>query len=62
MAFHDEFVVPPYYVRMDTETIISLLILVGLLSFFYFAFGKLMEHGGEKGDSSRMSYGSATAA
>lgn len=62
MSFHNQLDIPPYYIQVDTENIVSLLALVGLLSFFYLAFGRLIEQGGEKRDSSRMSYGSATAA
>lgn len=62
MAFHKELVVPPYYVQMDTENIISLLVLIGLGSHFYFAFGRLIQQGGEKQYGGRMSYGNAAAA
>lgn len=62
MAFHDELVVPPYYVTMDTENIISLLVLVGLITFFHFAFGRLVQPGREKQRENRMSYGSVQAA
>jgi len=62
MAFHNEIVVPPYYVQMDTENTVSLLVLVGLLGFFQFAFGRLIAQGGEKREGSRLSYGTAAAA
>ncbi|KAK4549674.1 hypothetical protein LTR36_004975 [Oleoguttula mirabilis] len=51
MSFHNAIHIPPSYVKMDTENIVSLLALVGLLSFFYFAFGRLVEQGGEKRDN-----------
>lgn len=61
MSLNDDIVIQPYIVSMDTENVVSLLVLVGLLTFFYFAFGRLYEAGGKR-DDHRMSYGSSTAA
>jgi hypothetical protein len=47
---------------MDAENIISFVALVGLLVYFYFAFARLMQPGGDKHSLGRLSYGSAGAA
>lgn len=62
MSFHDQLIVPPYYVQMDAENAISFLLLIGLLTFFNFAFSRVIECGGQKRNGDRMSYGNAAAA
>jgi len=61
MSFHNELVVPPYFVQLDTENIVSLLALVALLTFFHSAFEKLIQPGGGKESESRWSYGNSAA-
>ena len=69
MAFHNELVIAPYWVQMDAENTISLLVLAALITFFYFAFSRMVQPGGgkeqlpaEKGWASPMFYSSHAAA
>lgn len=62
MSSFGELRTPAPYIQMDPENIISLLLLVGLLTFFYFAFDRLIQRGGQKQDGNRFSYGDATTA
>lgn len=62
MTFNKEFVTATKNVPMDTENIVSLLALVALLTFFYIVFGRFVQPGAEKCESSRMSYTNAAAA
>ncbi|KAK5702071.1 hypothetical protein LTR97_004891 [Elasticomyces elasticus] len=62
MAFHNEVIIPRYLVQVDTEGIISLLALLGLLAFFQVTFGRLVHPGMDKQREDRMSYGSSAAA
>lgn len=62
MSFHDEFIVPPYLVAADCESILGLVVLIGLLTFFYFAFGRLYQPGGGKHMHGKLGYNYAAAA
>ncbi|KAK5724311.1 hypothetical protein LTR15_004355 [Elasticomyces elasticus] len=62
MAFHNEVIIPPYFVQLNAESIISLLALIGLLAFFQVTFGRLVHPGMDKQREDRMSYGSSAAA
>jgi len=53
---------PPRRAVLDTEGFISLLTLVGLLTFFHFAFARMYQAGGEKRETNRMFYGNSEAA
>ena len=45
----------PYFLTMDTENVLSFLALIVLLTFFYFAFGRLVEQS-EKRNDHRLGY------
>lgn len=62
MSLHSHVLLVPQAMDMDTENFVSLLCLAGLLIFFYFAFSRLLQLGGEKRNDFRMSYGSSGAA
>lgn len=47
---------------MDVENIISFATLVSLLAFFYFAFTRMMQQGGNVREHSRLGYSSQAAA
>lgn len=53
----------PYHLDMHTENLISAVVLVGLLTYFYMAFSKLIQPGGDKQRAgSRVYYSSPAAA
>jgi len=61
MATAGDIIFPASNIVLDIESVISLLVLVGLLTFFYNAFGRMYEAGGEKAENHRMSYGNSAA-
>lgn len=60
---HQDIMLGPYHLNMYTENIISGMLLVGLISYFYIAFTKLYQPGGDKQRAdSRIYYSSPAAA
>lgn len=62
MSFHNTLTIPPYVVAPDYENMISLLALLGLSTFFYFAFDRLYQPGGGKHMHGKLFYTDAGAA